>query len=91
MLGYPSCQTFFQWINQVEVSNTRWAGGSCSPYDPFLKDEALKFVGFGLGAREVPGLLGISSAVVVYNWTRLAGCSPESEEHGLVSSMSKKG
>ena len=75
-LGYPARQTLYRWIDRDDASHKRTAGSPRSRYDPALKDEAVKLLGSGMGARDVAELLGVSSAAVVYNWARKAERAP---------------
>ena len=44
MLGYPSRQTFYSWINERDALHQRTAGRPFSHYDPALKREAVHLV-----------------------------------------------
>lgn len=71
-LSYPSRQTLYQWLNHDDASHERRAGRPWSHCDPVLKEQAVAFVRSGMSDRDVAGMLGVSSAAMVYNWARAA-------------------
>ena len=70
--GYPSRQCFCQWINEGDAAHVRKNGRPFSRYGEQTKDDAIRLLDSGMGAKDIADHLGVPNAAMVRNWTRAA-------------------
>ena len=87
-LGYPSRQCFYQWINERDAAHVRKNGRPFSHYSEQTKDDAIRLLNSGMGAKDIADHLGVLNAAIVHNWARAAKRKADCMDNGRIERRS---
>lgn len=87
-LGYPSRQCFYQWINERDAAHVRKNGRPFSHYSEQTKDDAIRLLNSGMGAKDIADHLGVLNSAIVHNWARAAKRKADCMDNGRIERRS---
>ena len=87
-LGYPSRQCFYQWINERDAAHVRKNGRPFSHYSKQTKDDAIRLLNSGMGAKDIADHLGVLNSAIVHNWARAAKRKADCMDNGRIERRS---
>lgn len=70
--GYPLRQCPCQWISERDAAHVRKNGRPFSRYGEQTKDDAVRLLNSGMGAKDIADHLGVLNAAIARNWARAA-------------------